>query len=46
MARGRYKSMSVVGKANIILGIVAIAVGIAIGTLNIIFGGYLLRSRH
>ncbi|MFW6015571.1 MAG: hypothetical protein ACOCRK_03975 [bacterium] len=41
----KYKSMNLVGKANIILGIITIATGVALGTLTIIFGGYMLSAR-
>lgn len=45
MPKRRYKAMNLVGKANIVLGIVSIVSGLAIGTLSIIFGGYLLSAR-
>ncbi|TCT12105.1 hypothetical protein EDC18_1144 [Natranaerovirga pectinivora] len=36
-------SAKMVGKVNIILGIVTIVVSVAVGTLSIIFGGLLLK---
>lgn len=39
------KKIGVYGKANIVLGIISIVSGVAIGTLIIIFGGNILKER-
>ncbi|TCK90529.1 hypothetical protein EDC19_2298 [Natranaerovirga hydrolytica] len=38
-------SKSFIGKASIIIGIVNIVTGIAIGTLSIVFGSFLIKRK-
>lgn len=46
MVEKAYKSMNLVGAANIAIGIIVLVTGIATGILAIIGGARLLKSKH
>lgn len=45
MTKKLEKAMNIYSKTSIILGIISIVNGVIIGTLSIIFGGYLLYMK-
>lgn len=46
MSEKAYKSMRLTGAANIALGIIVLAVGIAVGTISIVSGVSLLKKKN
>lgn len=46
MVEKAYKSMNIVGSANIALGIIVLVTGITTGILAIVGGARLLKNKH